>query len=228
MYNPFINYRISDGWAEHLKRGSLGGTDYPMAVGTPLRAAAAGTVYVTKNGGSGGYIASLHTIYGVIQYLHCSRFAVANGTKVAEGAIIAYSGGAKGAPGAGLSTGPHLHIYILINGIRHDFPAFVIGEEDMTFTDADRYAVAEIKQLLIATAEKDGWDGVYRALEKISKALNLGIQLPTAEQIAGALKTDLITAIKSIDIEALDAEDFAAIAQAVNDEEDRRNRARLN
>lgn len=231
MYNPFEKYPISANWSAHLRRGSRGGTDYAMAVGTPLRAAHSGTVTVTRYGGTGGYIASLHTTYGIVRYLHCSRFAVTNGKQVVAGEVIAYSGGRRGALGSGASTGPHLHIDIIINSVRRDFPALVKTlvetEEDMSFTDKDRYAIAELRQLMVATAEKDGWDGIYRSLEKIGKSVNVAIEIPTAAAIAHALKTDLVTAIKSLDITSLDADDFASIAKAVNDEEDRRDRARL-
>ncbi len=49
------------------------------------------------------------------RYAHLSRFGVSVGQTVKEGQTIAYSGGAKGMPGAGYSTGPHLHFEIREN-----------------------------------------------------------------------------------------------------------------
>lgn len=94
------------------------GTDLPTSVGTPVRAAAGGYVAWTKLGKQyGNYIMIVHpggiaTVYG-----HLSRFAVKGDTYVERGDIIGYSGGQPGMPGAGLSTGPHLHFEVRLNGI---------------------------------------------------------------------------------------------------------------
>lgn len=39
LYNPFSGYPMTDGWWDHINRGSLGGIDYAMGVGTGLPAA---------------------------------------------------------------------------------------------------------------------------------------------------------------------------------------------
>jgi murein DD-endopeptidase MepM/ murein hydrolase activator NlpD len=48
-------------------------------------------------------------------YAHMSGFKVKVGDRVRQGDPIGYSGGAPGAPGAGTSTGPHLHFGISTN-----------------------------------------------------------------------------------------------------------------
>jgi hypothetical protein len=44
FYNPFSGYQITGTWQEHIDRGSLGGIDYGVSVGTELPAAGGGTV----------------------------------------------------------------------------------------------------------------------------------------------------------------------------------------
>jgi len=88
------------------------GIDYAAPTGTPVRAAADGTVVLA--GWSGGYGRTvrirhgrgLETLYG-----HLSRIAVKNGQHVQQGALI----GAVGS--TGLATGPHLDYRTLRNGV---------------------------------------------------------------------------------------------------------------
>ena len=93
-----------------------GGIDYAMPVGTPVLAAADGvvdtvTTQANAHRSMGTYIVIKHdgfyTYYG-----HLSRTLVRVGDTVRQGQQIALSGGAKGAPGAGSSTGPHLHFEV--------------------------------------------------------------------------------------------------------------------
>ena len=114
IYNPFAGYPVTDGWQDHLNRGSLGGIDFAMSVGTPLPACGAGTVTNTPFNGTGGHTVTIAHSEGYrSQYLHLSQFSLANGSYVPAGAIVGLSGGAAGAPGSGSSTGPHLHWHMI-------------------------------------------------------------------------------------------------------------------
>ncbi|MGW1061613.1 M23 family metallopeptidase [Micromonospora rubida] len=114
IYNPFSGYRITDGWQEHLDRGSAGGVDFAMSVGTDLPACGAGTISNIPNNGTGGHTVTINHSDGYrSQYLHLSQFLLANGTSVTSGAVVGRSGGAAGAPGSGSSTGPHLHWHMI-------------------------------------------------------------------------------------------------------------------
>lgn len=53
-------------------------------------------------------------------FAHLSKTLVSSGTRVKKGDVIALSGGAKGDPTSGTSTGPHLHYEIRINSIGKD------------------------------------------------------------------------------------------------------------
>ncbi len=87
------------------------GIDFGAKSGTPIRAAADGVVIAsTYSGGFGNMVILDHgggisTLYG-----HCSRRAVAAGQRVSRGQVIAYVGS------TGLSTGPHLHWEVRVNG----------------------------------------------------------------------------------------------------------------
>ncbi|SCL27004.1 Peptidase family M23 [Micromonospora pallida] len=114
IYNPFGGYPISDDWQEHLARGSAGGIDFAMPVGTNLPACGAGTIQNIPYNGTGGHTVTINHADGYrSQYMHLSQFLLANGTTVTSGAIVGRSGGAAGAPGSGSSTGPHLHWHMI-------------------------------------------------------------------------------------------------------------------
>lgn len=84
--------------------------DLAAAVGTPIRAAAAGEVIVAKsggwNGGYGNYVVIKHGNGTQTLYAHASSLAVAVGATVDAGETIAYVGT------TGQSTGPHLHFEV--------------------------------------------------------------------------------------------------------------------
>ncbi len=91
--------------------------DIPSYLGTPIKAPADGYVgrVYNANGPGYSYIMLVHggnvsTVYG-----HVSGFAVSEGQMVSRGSVIGYTGGAPGANGAGLSTGPHLHFEVRVN-----------------------------------------------------------------------------------------------------------------
>ncbi|MFF8616613.1 peptidoglycan DD-metalloendopeptidase family protein [Streptomyces sp. NPDC015350] len=117
IYNPFSGYPMTDGWWEHINRGSLGGIDYAMGVGTALPAAGAGVVTNIPYNGTGGHTVTItHSDGYRTQYMHLSEFRLSDGTSVGRGEIVGYSGGAAGAPGSGSSTGPHVHWHLITPG----------------------------------------------------------------------------------------------------------------
>lgn len=87
------------------------GVDFGAASGTPIMAAAAGTVdFAGRHGGHGNYVRIRHQNGIATAYAHMSRFAVRKGAKVQQGQVIGYVGS------TGMSTGPHLHYEVYVNG----------------------------------------------------------------------------------------------------------------
>lgn len=92
------------------------GVDINGRVGDPVVAADGGTVILSSYdpGGYGNYLVINHGGGRTTLYAHMSSVAVGVGTVVTQGQTIAYVGS------TGLSTGPHLHFEIAVNGNRHD------------------------------------------------------------------------------------------------------------
>lgn len=94
------------------------GIDISVPEGTPIRAAADGTVILMQSeyesGGYGNYTCVDHGGGLSTCYAHQSSFATSVGANVSQGAVIGYSGN------TGHSTGPHLHFEVRINGAPTD------------------------------------------------------------------------------------------------------------
>ena len=63
--------------------------------------------------GYGNWVEVKHEDGTASRYGHLSQIGVSRGQKVVAGQVVGKSGGKAGAPGAGNSTGPHLHFEIL-------------------------------------------------------------------------------------------------------------------
>ena len=134
FYNPFpgMSWRISSpfGWRDNPfgtgGREFHNGIDIPKPTGTPIRAIADGYVILSQfSAGAGNWIQIDHgEIPGfgrvISEYMHNSRNLVTVGQRVDAGMVIAEVGS------TGRSTGPHLHLGILVNG-SHVNPISFIG-----------------------------------------------------------------------------------------------------
>jgi murein DD-endopeptidase MepM/ murein hydrolase activator NlpD len=90
------------------------GIDIAVPEGTPIRAAATGSVIFTEpeasSGGYGNYTCIDHGGGLSTCYAHQSSFGVSSGESVSQGQIIGYTGC------TGYCLGPHLHFEVRING----------------------------------------------------------------------------------------------------------------
>jgi murein DD-endopeptidase MepM/ murein hydrolase activator NlpD len=94
------------------------GIDLPIPVGTPVGSAAPGYVAWVRQGVSyGNYVLVIHANGIATLYAHLSKILVEADQFVSRGEAIGLSGGRPGMPGAGLSTGPHLHFEVRKDGI---------------------------------------------------------------------------------------------------------------
>ncbi|MFF2849857.1 M23 family metallopeptidase [Streptomyces sp. NPDC058001] len=111
---PVDKYSLSAGFAQAggMWAHKHSGQDFAVPVGTPVKAASAGTV--VKAGGNGGgdgpaygnAIVVKHSNGKYSQYAHLSKINVKIGQSVSAGQNIALSGN------TGNSSGPHLHFEI--------------------------------------------------------------------------------------------------------------------
>jgi murein DD-endopeptidase MepM/ murein hydrolase activator NlpD len=94
------------------------GIDISVPEGTPIRAAADGTVILmqseAESGGYGNYTCIDHGGGLSTCYAHQSSFATSVGAGVSQGDVIGLSGN------TGHSTGPHLHFEVRVNGVPTD------------------------------------------------------------------------------------------------------------
>ena len=113
---PISGGRLSSGFGPR-KRPTKGastyhkGVDWAIPQGTPIYASCGGTVARAGWGNGYGYCVYINHEDGrQTRYGHCSKVLVKVGQTVKQGDKIALSGN------TGVSSGPHLHFEILING----------------------------------------------------------------------------------------------------------------
>lgn len=123
-------------WQDHLDRGSAGGEDFPLAVGTVAYAPADGMVRFRTSPSTegGGQALTLVRADGVVFELFHARDGAQAGLAlggpsvwVREGQPVGHSGGGKGTPSQGKSTGPHMHEHAKANGRRFPISSFITG-----------------------------------------------------------------------------------------------------
>jgi len=157
---PLEFRRISSifGMREHPILGGVRehkGTDYAAAIGTPVRAIGDGVV--VREGWSNGYgnlMEIRHRNGYITRYGHLSRFSsvVHVGTRVSIGQVIAFVGS------TGLSTGPHLHFEVLVNGEQRD-PRVALkqtGGDPIPVAERDSFSVVRNRLLTSIDSTSSG------------------------------------------------------------------------
>jgi murein DD-endopeptidase MepM/ murein hydrolase activator NlpD len=105
-----VTLTVLDGWSQRAT-GLHPALDIPLAVGTPILAAADGVatrVVPTDSSDAGIFIALTHADGVVSRYLHLSQAQISQGQAVTKGQQIGLSGS------TGLSGGPHLHFDLFV------------------------------------------------------------------------------------------------------------------
>ncbi|HXF94645.1 MAG TPA: peptidoglycan DD-metalloendopeptidase family protein [Gemmatimonadales bacterium] len=94
----------------HLARPHEG-IDVTAPMGAEIEAPAAGVVTEVRWVEGYGNMLTIDHGYGIVtRYAHCSKILVGRGTRVKRGQVVALVGS------TGLSTGPHLHYEVWVNG----------------------------------------------------------------------------------------------------------------
>lgn len=113
---PISGGRLSSGFGKRTapKKGASTyhkGIDWATPTGTPVYASSGGTVEKAGWGSGYGYVVYIkHPDGKQTRYGHLSKVLVKAGQSVKQGEKIALSGN------TGVSTGPHIHFEILVNG----------------------------------------------------------------------------------------------------------------
>ena len=101
----YSNAQLAGGSTNHK------GVDFAASTGTPIYAAAAGTVTSAGYSGKAGNLIIINHGNGLLTYyMHCNTIFVSAGQKVSKGQNIGQVGT------TGNSTGPHLHFQVMNNG----------------------------------------------------------------------------------------------------------------
>lgn len=96
---------------ESIRTSGHTGLDIAAPYGTPIKAAADGTVTFAGYSGGYGYVVKMDNGNGVETYYgHCSKLYVSTGKKIKAGETIAAVGS------TGNSTGNHLHFEVRVDG----------------------------------------------------------------------------------------------------------------
>jgi murein DD-endopeptidase MepM/ murein hydrolase activator NlpD len=126
------------------------GTDYAAATGTPVRSIGDGVV--VSAGWSGGYgklVSIRHPNGYVTRYAHLSSIneGVHAGARVKMEQVIGRVGT------TGLSTGPHLHFEVLVNGVQRNSLTAFKGSSGLPIAKAEVDSFARLRDLLLAKLE---------------------------------------------------------------------------
>lgn len=103
------------GARSRIRSSAHTGLDIATSKGTPIKAAAAGTVTFSGWKGSYGNLLVITHSNGVQTYYgHCNSLSVSAGAKVSQGQTVGTVGS------TGNSTGPHLHFEVRVNGVAYN------------------------------------------------------------------------------------------------------------
>lgn len=108
LTSPFGNRESPTAGASSYHQG----VDLAGPEGTPIYAARTGIVTTASYSGSAGYYVTINHGDGYSSiYMHMTGHVVSSGQAVSAGQLIGYMGS------TGISTGPHLHFGISLNGV---------------------------------------------------------------------------------------------------------------
>jgi murein DD-endopeptidase MepM/ murein hydrolase activator NlpD len=156
------------------------GIDIAAPTGTPVRAAACGTVSLAgQQSGYGNIVCITHTSQFSTCYAHLSRFGVTSGTQVQQGQVIGYVGC------TGSCTGPHLHFETRVNGTAQDPRTYLSGGaipgKQATVAGA---STTGIKDSSTTTSQATVTSSSGSTTSTVSESVELAVPLPATSTTA--------------------------------------------
>ena len=165
-YRRISSYFTKKRWHPILKKyRPHHGVDYAAPVGTPVESAGSGrVVYAGWKSGYGNVVTIKHNGTYTTVYGHLSRIAkkIKKGRRVDQGQLIGYVGS------TGLSTGPHLHYELKLNGrLVNPLSIKPLPSKSITKDERERFkgvaenimtrfAAVEMEYVKVADARKEG------------------------------------------------------------------------
>ena len=126
-----MTQRFGENPADYPATGGHTGWDWATPTGTVVLAAADGVVTLAGSDpawpGRGWHVVINHGDGWQSYVMHLSDLYVMPLERVEAGQPIGASGGAPGTPGAGYSTGPHLHFDVRYQGVPVDCGPLIDG-----------------------------------------------------------------------------------------------------
>lgn len=156
------------------------GVDFQVGEGTQVHAGASGVASIKDDPEGFGKYIELKLDDGTrLRYAHLSGVDIEDGDRVNAGQVVGRSGGRRGAPGAGNSTGPHLHYEVIgPDGAHVDPAAFHSGRPRVTPSSVSGMSLAD---QILAIASSDMPDKAKQEAERVVRSV-YGAQRETEQR----------------------------------------------
>jgi murein DD-endopeptidase MepM/ murein hydrolase activator NlpD len=165
------------------------GVDWVTRIGAPIMAAGDGAVIKAERAVGYGLRVEIQHADGVVTtYSHMSRFGrdIAPGTEVRQGQVIGFLGS------TGLSTGPHLHYEVMVNGHFVDPMEIYVPEGASVAAKVEKTTSPADEQAAIIPAERIAALQTRQSpAAKTSAALAAPLQQPSPKPVQSAEHTPL-------------------------------------
>ncbi|MFQ5329366.1 MAG: M23 family metallopeptidase [Thermodesulfobacteriota bacterium] len=167
-YRRISSYFTRKRWHPILKKyRPHHGVDYAAPTGTPVESAGSGRVVSAGwKSGYGKVVTIRHNGTYTTVYGHLSRFAkgIKRGSRVKQGQLIGYVGS------TGLSTGPHLHYELKINGrLVNPLSIKPLPSKSIAKDERERFKAVMGEIMAQFSTEDDGYVKVADARAKLQK-----------------------------------------------------------